>query len=251
MKKIWIISVVIAAGLAHGALISDGFETYTAGNNIGGTGGWVDYQTSVDQGFTVAATNSTLSSGSQSMHLVDNDASALSDPRLQNVLAEDIVTTGVFTFDFMAVVNSNTPLVTVRSTSSITGPQAVALSISPNALGTGKCSYHDGTTWQSLSTALALGTWYQFEITADTATDTFDLAIYKSTGLYQSYSDLAFRTAVGSLRSIDFATNAGTGKTDSDFYVDSFDVNVVPEPVTLGLFASAGAVLLLLRRIRK
>jgi hypothetical protein len=75
----------------------------------------MDYYKAADQGFAVSAANSSLSSGGQAMHMVDNDPSgSLPDARLQNVLTESVSSANIG-FDFMATVGTLTPLVAVRS----------------------------------------------------------------------------------------------------------------------------------------
>ena len=97
--------------------------------------------------------------------------------------------------------------------------------------------------------------WYRFTIIADTDTQTFSVNIIDANNDHVlTTSGLGFRESGGSVvevedfRRIQFQTSAGRTATGSEFYIDN--VNVIPEPGTLGLLAAAGGVLLWFRRKR-
>jgi hypothetical protein len=217
--------------VAQGATLSDSFETYATGSNIGGANGWVDVSATATQGFMVAATNSSLGSGSRAMHMSDttNDAS-LTDARLQNIFTE-AVTAAKIEFDFMATTANQTPLLTVRGGTAPTSIQAIIMTITPG--GAGFIKYHDGTVWQGFAAGLLLNTWYRFVITVtDVTTGKFDLQVLNQSGEILNQAGLFFRTAVTGLASMDFATNAGLGGSGGDFYIDNITMGPVkPDPV--------------------
>jgi hypothetical protein len=206
-----------------GTVRADDFESYPVGNPIGGNNGWKDVLTSAGQGFTVAAVNSTLSEGAQSLHFTDTDTDGgLTDARIQNIFSSALPS-AVVTFDFMAPTAAQTPILTIRDGKIPVSPQAVVLTISPG--GAGAVNYHDGTVWQKIPAGLKQNTWYHFVITiADASAGTFDLSISDKKGELLSKKGLSFRMPVKSLYSLDFATNAGPGKSGGDFYIDNFSV---------------------------
>jgi uncharacterized protein (TIGR03790 family) len=206
---------------------SDDFESYTAGSAIGGTNGWTDVNWTAEQGFIVAQTNSVLSGGGQSMHLLDTTTnSTLSDVRLQTLFPEAMTSVAI-TFDFMAETSAQTPILTVRSGTGmgLLAEQIIAMTITPG--GAGYVKYHDGSVWQSLAAGLELNTWYRFVITVqDVASGIVDLVIEDANGEVLNRSGLAFRNAGSSLLSMDFATNAGSGKSGGSYYIDNIHIRV-------------------------
>ncbi len=203
-------------------LVEDDYESYGLNGNVGGINGWVEINKTSNQGATVVATNSPLSAGSQAVHFADSDPANVSDARIQNIFPEALLTLQI-SFDFMASTSVQMPLLTIRSGTAVTivAQQAVALAPFVNS---GEIRYHDGSVWQVIPAGLALNTWYRFELTLDAATDTFSLVVSDGVVEWVNETGLSFRNPTGSLRSLDFATNAGFGQNGGSFYLDNLRV---------------------------
>ncbi len=248
IKKILGASLVVglSVGLSQAALMED-FESYTAGTSIHGLNNWSAINQTATQGTLVSALNSPLGpAGSRSMRFNDADATAglgngLTYRQVNGQLVGGI---GAFSFDFMATVNAQTPQVLLQ----LAGTTAVQMTITPNGGGTGVVRYHNGSGFQTIGSGLSLGTWYTFTLTADVNTDTFGLVVSDGTSTVISGSNLGFRNAVTDLNRIAFTSNAAAGQTGADYNFDN--VNVVPEPATLGLVGLAGLGLIAMRRFR-
>lgn len=117
------------------------------------------------------------------------------------------------------------------------------LSFSRSANGLIETRDVDGN-YSTLET-LAVGEWYRVEMTADTASDTYDLTLQRYGQTANTYNGLSFRTAVDDISQIRFINNA-TGATKTTFAVDN--VEVIPEPASLGLLLFGCGVSFLFRK---
>lgn len=249
MKKVLMGCVGLAVCMAHGAVLVDGFESYTVGNTVYGSNGWINKNTSATQGGWVAAKESAFSSGSQSLHFTDTDsANGLYDARVQNSLTQSIMA-GTFSFDVNLVSFSSNPSFFIRDT--YMGTQGVMV-LFDNVTKTIK--YNPGPGLVAVSTTvLSLDTWYHIEIeVADVsgATDTFNIRVLEENGgagtEIINESGLGFRNDIASISDFEFATNAGLNTSGANFYLDN--VTVIPEPATLGLLGFSTLCLFLIRR---
>jgi hypothetical protein len=231
-------------------VITDGFESYTVGDTVYGSNGWTNKNTTATQGGWIAANESAFTSGSASLHYLDADSGGTFDARIQNVLAESL-TQGTFSFDFNVHAGGNrNPSFFIRD--SYMGTIGLLLNFMDV---NGKVRYHNGSALVNVSeTVLSLDTWYRVELSVNDlsgAEDTFDiLVLEEDSGAGTeiiNVSGLSFRANIAGMSNIEFATNAGANQSGADLYLDN--VQVIPEPATLGLLGFSTLGLFLVRRM--
>jgi len=217
----------------------DDFESYTAGESVDGSNGWTDVNASVDQGATVAATNSTLGSGSQALHFTDTDSAASTSARVRNIFDSNTNNVQV-EFDFMTPNGSQAPIFSLWKGAS-GSDQLIKLQLSLNETSV---RYQDSAgIWHTLDAGMSYGKWYTFRITTDFDTDTFDLTITDGVTPV-TFTGLAFYKSGSSVDRLDFTTNTGGSGTGADFYVDELSIaEKLPTPSRYDLWATAHNVI--------
>ena len=223
-----------AVCMAQGALVTDNFETYADGSDLGGQGSW----TAGDAVVTSGQESPFDSGGSQSAHI--NTTSTCSS----NFTAEQNELT--VTFDLrLDNYNANPGLSLISSG----GTQAVYFRF---ALYTGSAMriYNAGSGWTDVTTEnVAVDTWYRIQLVNDIVNDNTDVSVWKWDGssavsIGNGTTDFSFRNAVSDIDEVRFEDQGGGVST---YYID--DVSVIPEPATLGLVGLISLGLLATRRL--
>ena len=249
-KTVYMACVGFAVCAAQGAVVEDNFESYAIGSSVAGLNGWTVDNATANQNALVAATNSPFSGGGKALYYNDNDTTAaLGNLMLKNALSENI-TEGVFSFDYnLDYAGWRNPTFFIQDET--TGEVGVQLIIRDN-----QYMYKNGAgdTVTIANSELAYDTWYHIEVTVADVTgtaDTFDLRIVKEdlgSGPTEIVNEtgLEFFNDVDTMTRIDIGTWAANGSSGTRFHLDN--VQVVPEPATLGLIGLVGLGLIVVRR---
>ena len=249
--------VLATVGLTYGDTYFDGFESYTQGTLINSQGNWVTSNETTTQRSTVVAGGSAFGGGSNSLLYKDNDATAniggitaRTDPDLSTPNGPMVVS-----FDFNIVNGLWSPTLWVYSDA---GQNAIKLTFFQNDSPTGTDANLGKVRNSNVNvseTALSLNQWYRAELTIgdlSAATDTYDLRVLAADGgsgtEVINVTGLAFSTNVGDIDRFLFnaANSAPFARNGSEFNLDN--IEVIPEPATLGLIGAVSAGLLVVRR---
>ncbi len=247
MKIITISMACLVLGVCsvQGSIVTDDFESYTAGNSLHNEGAWRDKNTTANQGAFAAATNSPLgAAGSGAVHYVDTDGTASDAAQLRSKYGE---TTGdvQVQFDFMAVSSASAPFLNIIAND---GSNLIRLQLNKSG---NNLLYKNAGGNVTLTSTMSLGSWYTYTITTDIANDEWGLVVSDAGGVVSTFSNLETATP-GQLGSeeLQFTANVNGDVTGTDYYIDNYSVTAVPEPATVGMLGLGALVAVIIRRSR-
>ncbi|MGE4489928.1 MAG: PEP-CTERM sorting domain-containing protein [Kiritimatiellales bacterium] len=250
--RITVISMMMLAGAVFGNAVFEGFETYTPGTSINNQGDFTTVNGSSQQ-LAVISTNtaSFFNGGSQSLRYLDNDTSSLASFSVNyNPVVSPAGGPLVVSFDFKIINGVWNPTFWARDAG---GTAAITLKFYDQTTATMGNNANNAGLVDVSSYALSTDLWYRAEITIGDisgSSDTYDLRVLEEDGgtgtEVINVTGLGFRYDVSDISS--FAFNAGgaiAGRSGTEYYIDN--INVIPEPATLGMLGAGFGGLFLLR----
>lgn len=223
-------------------IFSENFESYSAGSNLSGQGGWT--VSGVATGDYVVITSDAFHTGRQSLYIADNGTS--SKPKAVQTLSETL-NEGVISFAIKAGSDTSPGTLRFGTFSLVWTGTTINLSYSGGGEGTQPtvkqvpyATLTDRYSWSATG-------WNVFSIAFDKATGKLEVSLngtLTATGWNTGFSitSTAYNWTVNRFE-FESYSNAGTGA----FYLDSISIatTTIPEPSALSVIFGAASIFIL------
>ena len=249
------LTFMTAISVAQADIFSEDFQSYDNGSVLAGQGGWT--ATGTGDGHTVLV--GTPRAGDRAMRVSDVSTVTAGPLYAQNLFGATNTAQTTITYEFKGdsystgIARSAFQLLGRTAGGGLAAGVVIDMQSADGDLET--WNNEDGTfVWNSQGVSLATEEWYSFQITFDDLTgagmDTYDLLITDSSDtVVLNATDLLFRNDLVSFEMVRFGQMGGAAAlTGTTFFVDN--INVIPEPATLGLVSTVSIGILFLRRRR-
>jgi hypothetical protein len=241
------LAFAVVAGLAGSAsgqvIFSDGFETYAAGSNINGQGGWTDFG-----GALITTVSSTQAqTGSNSMRLEEGPPGGTMPGYGSDVYRNfnGLITSGIINFSFAQFVEPGVDTVGNLFVSTGAMPttfQAGVWILTASGPGGTPAAGSNvivtrGATDAPLAPPVAqvFGAWANHSLSVNLDTNTFDYSYNGVTVVTGAQWDTVPGDGV-SFGGMNFWMQFGNANATNNFmYFDNFSLTVVPEPSSMAL----------------